>query len=162
MSIYKWIDGDVPSELPVKQVYGIVFSEDGRILLKKDGEHYSLAGGKPETFDKNMEDTLKREFLEEVNISISNAVMVGYQLVDEQNGIPLYAQVRMTAKIARIGDRQPDPDSGKTYERLLVPPKRAAELLNWGDVGQVQILSAVKIARAFLGLHSFSEMEQSV
>lgn len=149
MGIYKWVDGEVSPELPVKQVYGIVFSKDGKILLKKDGEHYSLPGGKPEPEDSRMEDTLKRELDEEVNVSACNIVMLGYQLVDEQNNIPPYAQVRMAAKITRIGAKRPDPDTGRTYDRVFASPKRAAELLNWGDVGEQQIQAAVFAAKRF-------------
>jgi len=36
MSVYRWVEGAVPCGLEVKQVYGIVFAEDGRILLRKD------------------------------------------------------------------------------------------------------------------------------
>ena len=30
----------------------------------------------------------------------------------------------------------------KPYDRLLVPPDKAAFLLNWGDVGRQQLLAA--------------------
>lgn len=151
MSIYQWAEGAVPSEMPVKQVYGIVFTEDGKILLRKDGKKYSLPGGKPEPFDLNMEATLTRELAEEVNVSVSDIVMVGYQLVDEQNGTPLYAQVRMAAKLKRVGDQRPDPDTGRTYERVFVSPAQAIDLLGWGEVGELQIRSAVTKAKGFLG-----------
>ncbi len=162
MSVYKWMDGEVSPELPIKQVYGIVFSKDGEILLKKDGKNYSLPGGKPEQGDSGIEDTLKRELDEEVNVSICNIVMIGYQLVDEQNNIPPYAQVRMAAAITRIGDNRPDPDTGRTYERILVSPKQAAELLNWGDVGKQQIQAAVFAAKSIFHLAGFSELEHSI
>ena len=32
----EWFDGEVPSGLPVRQVYGVIFTEDGRMLLKVD------------------------------------------------------------------------------------------------------------------------------
>ena len=48
----------------------------------------------------------------------------------------------MAALIRKIGIKRPDPDNGKTYDRLLVPPDKAAFLLNWGDVGHQQILAA--------------------
>ena len=46
--IATWHLGTVPSHITIKQVYGIIFSYDGRILLMKDGNTYSLAGGTPE------------------------------------------------------------------------------------------------------------------
>ena len=62
--------------------------------------------------------------------------------MNEEDGTPPYAQVRMAALIHKIGIKRPDPDNGKTYDRLLVPPDKAAFLLNWGDVGRQQLLAA--------------------
>lgn len=152
MSVYQWIEGTVPCGLEVRQVYGIVFAKDGRILLRKDGEKYSLPGGKPELFDLNMEATLKRELDEEVNVSVNSIVMVGYQLVDEENGIPAYAQVRMAAKLEGIEEPRPDPDTGRTYQRVFVSPQQAITLLDWGNSGRRQICSAVTIAKEVLGI----------
>ena len=73
--------------------------------------------------------------------------MVGYQLVDEGNGIPSYAQVRMTALIESIEEKKLDPATGLTYDRVLVPYYKASELLNWGDVGTKQIEAAFLIAK---------------
>ena len=50
---YTWIKKSVPKELLVKQVYGIVFSNDGNILLRVDNNKYKLTGGKPENSDDN-------------------------------------------------------------------------------------------------------------
>lgn len=52
----EWFDGEVPSGLSVRQVYGVIFTEDGRMLLKVDlkpngKKVYSLAGGTPEDYD---------------------------------------------------------------------------------------------------------------
>lgn len=166
MAIFTWYNGNVPEGMKVTQVYGLVFTKDGRMLLKveKVGDKimYSLAGGKPE-LDEDREGTLKREFLEEVNTSLQDgAFVVGYQQVDEEDGSPPYAQMRMSAIIDSIGIRQPDPDTGKTYNRLLTTPKRAIELLNWGEVGVRQVNEALRIAKEHLGLKEFSTKEEYV
>ena len=88
------------------------------------------------------ETAARRELLEEVNTEIEKPVYIGFQLVDEENGTPEYAQVRMAALIRNIGKKQPDPDNGKTYDRLMVAPECAAVLLQWGDVGYEQIMRA--------------------
>lgn len=147
MAVFSWMDGDIPPGIAVTQVYGILFSRDGRMLLCRDGEHYSLAGGKPEPDDDGFAGTLRRELLEEVNVEIEPPQLVGYQLVDEQDGSHPYAQVRMAAFIKRVGNRKPDPATGRIYERILVPYDRAISLLKWGQVGERQILSAVQIMR---------------
>ena len=47
MAIFTWHDGAVPENIEIKQVYEMIFSKDGRILLLMEGSEYSLAGGRP-------------------------------------------------------------------------------------------------------------------
>lgn len=147
----QWIEKEVPENVKVRQVYAVVFNEQGKVLLKhgdkKGGKTFSLAGGTPELFDINRVATLKREFIEELNTSLKDPVYyLGYQLVDEENGIEPYAQIRMTAMIETIGEKKPDPDCGVTYDRVLVEPEQAIKLLNWGDIGERIIHKAVSVA----------------
>lgn len=55
MAIITWESGLVPEGMEIKQVYGLIFIEDGRIMLrteqKTDHVKFSLAGGHPESFD---------------------------------------------------------------------------------------------------------------
>lgn len=162
-----WHNGEVPPHLKTKQVYGLVFTDDGRMLVrieeKKGKKVFTLAGGTPETFDENRIATLRREMIEEVNTTLkSKVVMVGYQEIDEENGKPPYAQVRMTALIDKIGPVQPDPDNGETYERMLTTPERAIELINWGEVGKNQIEEAVRIAKKEFDITWGNEQEEYV
>ncbi|QAA33697.1 NUDIX hydrolase [Clostridium manihotivorum] len=157
MAIITWHSGNVPSHIEIKQVYGIIFTNDGRILLRIEDGEYQLTGGKPEAFDKDMEETLKRELMEEINISISKAYIVGYQLVDEEDGTELYAQVRMTALLKSIGEQRPDPDNGLIYGRYLTTPLKATSLLGWGQVGENQIFEALEIAKKMFSLTCFSK-----
>jgi 8-oxo-dGTP pyrophosphatase MutT (NUDIX family) len=156
MAVITWHSGNVPSNLKITQVYGVVFTKDCRILLRIDNGNYQLTGGKPEYFDIDMEATLKREMLEEANVAISKAYIVGYQLVDEEDGSEPYAQVRMTAMIENIGEQQPDPDNGRTYGRFLTTPTKAANLLNWGEVGNKLIFEATEIAKQMFKISLFS------
>ncbi len=149
--------------MKIRQVYCVMFDRLGRVLLRvihkpEGGVRYSLAGGRPEPFDADPEATCRRELLEEVNTEIETPYYIGYQLVDEEDGTPPYAQVRMAALISKIGKKRPDPDNGKTYDRLLVPPEKAAFLLNWGDVGHQQILSA---KQAIYPLYNITEPTSS-
>lgn len=167
MATFVWYDNEVPDNLKVKQVYGLVFSKDGRMLVrvvnKPDGRKmYCLAGGTPEPFDKDMEATLRREFIEEVNTTLQTPIYAGYQLVDEENGKPPYAQVRMVALIDEIGPKQPDPDNGETYDRMLVHPDKVISLLNWGKVLVDQIATATQIAKTQLGITEFVDQDEDV
>ncbi len=114
---YKWYNGKVPKDIEIKQVYGIVFNEEGNIFLRID-------------------DGL-----------IKNIHLLGYQLVNENNEVKPYAQVRMIAQIDKIFENRPDLDNGKLYERVFKTPKETIDLLNWGEVGRKQIEEAVKLAK---------------
>ena len=142
---YIWINNNVPNSLKVKQVYGIVFSHDGRILLRIEDNKYKLTGGKPEE-NESYEETLKREYIEELNIELAECYYLGYLLVEDNN--EKYAQVRMIAKIKNINDKRPDTDNGKVYDRRLVTFDKVKGYLNYQDeAGNLMIDDAIKIAR---------------
>lgn len=146
-----WHEDPVPKEMHIRQVYGVSFSSDGKILLKVEnkGEKkiYSLAGGTPENFDKDQIETLCREFKEEVNTTIFSPIYLGYQEVRGDVARAPYAQVRMACRVDKIGEKMPDPDNGKTYERVLVSPEKAKVLLSWGDIGNRIIEKATEVAK---------------
>ena len=161
-----WVDEAVPEGMAVRQVYCVMLDRDGRVMLrvekKPDRIKYSLAGGRPEVFDSGIEGTCRRELLEEVNTEIETPVYIGYQLVNEGNGTPAYAQVRMAALIRKIGEKKPDPDNGKTYDRFLVAPEKAAALLNWGDVGYRQVMKAKEVVYSQYGITKASDIGEWV
>jgi len=124
-----------PVEVPVLQVYGIVFDARGRVLVQRDsGARHNLPGGKPEGGESQTE-TLRREILEESQVSITRPVYLGYQLVvgDHLRSNRAYAQLRYMCDLAGKSPIEPDVASGETYERLFVFPERAIDLLGWGD-----------------------------
>ena len=166
MAKFTWKSAPVPEGMEIRQVYGILFSKDGRMLLKVEDKNgrsvYSMAGGHPETFDADMAATLAREVDEEINSSVFAPVYVGYQEVDEENDAPLYAQVRMTALLSSVGESRPDPDNGETYKRLLAPPVRAKTLLGWGRIAEEQIDAAKRIAEREYGLKFENTKEEYV
>lgn len=166
MARFEWVGDRVPEGMRITQVYGIILDREGRVMLRLEktagGIRYSLGGGRPEPFDDGIEATCRRELLEEVNTEIETPVYIGYQLVDEEDGTPPYAQVRMAALIRRIGEKKPDPDNGKTYDRYMVSPERAAELLNWGDTGWAQVMKAKEVIYRQYGITGESSKEEYV
>lgn len=136
---YTWFKSPVPDDLLVRQVYGVVFSNDGRILLRIENGRYKLTGGKPEA-GETFEETLYREYLEELNIELTDIHYLGYLLVEE-NG-DKYAQVRMIARIRDIGESHVDPATEKVYGRELVPVDSVKEHLNYSDLAGNQMLDA--------------------
>lgn len=148
---YTWVKADVPLELPVRQVYGIVFSDSGKVLLRVDRGEYKLTGGKPEQHDNSFAETLKREYLEELNVEITEIHYLGYLLVEENEA--QYAQIRMIAKIKQVGTIRPDPDNGKTYQRFWVSPNDVKGYLAYPDsAGNQMIDAAIAFAAKKYGL----------
>lgn len=162
-----WFEGEVPKGMQVRQVYGVVFTQDGRTLLKidehKGKKYYSLVGGTPEVFDDGHEATLRREMLEEANVTLKDKLcLLGYQQVEGDQGRPAYAQMRMVGLIENIGKKKPDPDNGRTYERLLTTPEKAIKLLGWGDIGEKIIRKAVIVAQKELAITEFLDKDEYV
>lgn len=143
MAKITWEKGSVPVNMEVRQVYGIFFDRQGRVLLRIEKGKYKLTGGKPDENDPDYYATLRRELREEANCLAGDLRMVGYQKVDDENGAPAYAQIRMAGIIEEIGEAKPDPDRPEcVYGRVFVSPLKAAVLLNWGQVGINQIYDA--------------------
>ena len=132
----------MPNGLETRQIYGFVFNSDGRILLLEDEGEYNLPGGKPE-MGESLTETLIREVLEEVQITISSVRYLGYQFISTEEK---FAQVRLVAKIDKVKQSAPDPSTGRQYKRLLVPPIQVNDLLKWGESGDQQIASAIATA----------------
>ena len=155
MAKYTWNRGPVPSSLRIKQVYGIVFTDDLRILLRLEDGVYKLSGGKPEA-NENYEQTLRREYIEELNVELDHCFYLGYLLVEE--GHDKYAQVRMIATITNINKNHVDPDTGKQYGRLLVNAYDAKHYLRYRDkAGNTMLDDAINAAKS---KYAFSKIEQ--
>ena len=148
MADYSWFRQPVPEGLKVRQVYGIAFSNDERAILRIEDGQYKLTGGKPEK-GETFEQTLTREYIEELNIELDNIHYLGYFLVQENN--EEYAQVRMIAKIKSINENCPDPATGKTYGRELVEIDKIKDFLNYPDkAGNTMIDDAIRMANLYL------------
>lgn len=140
---YTWNRCRVPDNLKVRQVYGIVFSDDGRILLRIEDGKYKLTGGRPEE-NESYEETLKREFIEEVNIELDDIYYLGYLLVEEND--ERYGQVRMIGRIKKINKNRVDIDTGKMYERFLANIDNVKDYLNYEDAGNLLLDDAIDMA----------------
>ncbi len=150
MGTYTWMKCPVPEDLPVRQVYGIAFSNDGRILLRIEDGKYKLTGGRPEN-GETFEETLLREYVEELNVNLVEAHYLGYLLVEEDGN--KYAQVRMIARIKDILENHIDIATGKEYGRKLVVSDRVKEYLNYRDVAGNQMMEdAMELAKSHYGL----------
>jgi 8-oxo-dGTP pyrophosphatase MutT (NUDIX family) len=139
--------------VPITQVYGICFDDDGKILTigKKDGD-YNLPGGSPEKGEKIIE-TLKRELLEEASVVIKeNPIYLGCNIVrytsgvDPKTGYKELAQLRFVCKIEDIQMLRPDIDNGELYKRHFVDAKDITKYIKWGELGDEMFKQAIEIA----------------
>lgn len=161
MAKFTWNNCAVPYNLKVKQVYGVVFSDDKRILLRIDDNKYKLTGGKPEE-NESYEETLRREYLEELNIELTDIYYLGYLLVEENN-TESYAQVRMIGKIKNINKNCYDTDTGKQYKRFLSIINNVKKYLNYKDeAGNSLIDEAIIMANKKYKFEKTSDIENYI
>ncbi len=129
-----------PRDLPVRQVYGLIFDEQGRMLVCNDRGRYNLPGGHPE-HDEDWLQTLERECIEEAQAEYQRPMYLGYVEVTETRGgvTEVYAQLRFVAALSHLRPEAPDPVTGRAYAREFHPPGDVARLLGWGLHGDRQI-----------------------
>jgi hypothetical protein len=108
-------------------------------------------GGTPEPFDADLVDTLVRKAFEENQVVVSDAVYLGYQEVHRPRRAP-YTQVRMVGLIGAFEERQPDPDGGRMYRRLMTSLAEAPNVLGWGEPAVAQVRLAARIAEEAWGV----------
>ena len=157
---YTWYNNFVPADLKVRQVYGIVFTQDCRTILRIENNRYKLTGGKPEA-NETFEETLKREYIEELNIELEDIYYLGYLLVEENK--EKYVQVRMIAKVKNINENHIDPATGDMYGRKLVDINNVKEYLNYSDeAGNLMIDDAIKLAKEKYNFKDFNTNEETI
>jgi geranylgeranyl diphosphate synthase, type I len=146
--LVRWSDElDFSSLSNVKQVYGILFNNEGKILVVNTVGNWQVPGGKPGA-GESFEETLVRESLEEADVEIEDITPLGYQRVseikDEDQGKE-FQQLRFYAKIKNIKEPTIDPATGKIPERKFINPKDFLEYCPWGKIGQYIVNKAHSI-----------------
>lgn len=161
--IYKFPEGEakftwIPStdfqinnaEYPLTQSYGVCFNEKGEILVIRtpQSEEWSLPGGTIE-LNETPDQTLKREFLEEVTIEIAdNPILLGAQLCESfPNGNNRIYQLRYACQIKEIFPQKPDPANNILYIMKFVPASKVTEYVKWNVIGDEIFKQAQEIAK---------------
>ncbi|WP_424886762.1 NUDIX hydrolase [Streptomyces sp. XH2] len=150
--LWPWRTGPVPAGLPVKQAWGWLFSEEGRVLvlIGQDSGSACLPGGRVEPADYgDPARTLRREVWEEAQVHISDPLYLGY--LHDDTSSRHCARARYAAQITGWEPPTREEATGQTYARLLATPEQVAQLFGWGDEAAFQ-LAAVHSAREKLGL----------
>lgn len=143
-----WIKtNDVSKYSPITQVYGIVFNDKNEILICRKGNgDWQIPGGHPEK-DETINQTLEREMLEEVDITISDIQILGIQK-GEMPDIPdnkSHYQVRCIAKLKKLLPQTPDPDNGETWERKFIPSSEITNYVKWNVTGDAMFKDAINL-----------------
>jgi len=132
---------------PIKQVYGIVFNDKNQILICKKGQgDWQIPGGHPEK-SETINQTLEREMLEEVDITVTDIQILGVQKVefpDEPNNKPHY-QIRCVAKLKELLPQTPDPDNRETWERKFILSSEITKYVKWNITGDAMFRDAVNL-----------------
>ncbi len=147
-----WIrDDNLEKYTPVVQVYGIVFNDNNEILIgqSKPGSSWTIPGGSTEPRE-TIEETLRRELVEEVDVTVSKIFPLGAQKVepqDAENKSDAYYQIRCVALLDKLLPQTPDPDPkhGRTWERKFVPMEKVTKYVHWGKTGAVIFREAVDL-----------------
>ncbi|MEI7690682.1 MAG: NUDIX hydrolase [bacterium] len=127
---------------PITQVQAISFTDKDHIVLYKSGKgNYGCPGGHPES-DESWEETLKRETCEEISAEVLKCGPIGYlkETNLETNEIKYF--LRYWAYVKLIDEPINDPDDD-ARERFVFPIEEAKDRLDWGEIGQKLIESAI-------------------
>ncbi|GAA2663746.1 NUDIX hydrolase [Streptomyces lunalinharesii] len=147
----------LPADLAVRQSWGWLFVPDGRVVLVVDPGNRlpALPGGTVETTDASPEETLRREAVEEAQITIGEPVRLGW-VHDTTGGVDggpgSCARLRLAAPVTEIGAVATDPATGRTFARLLATPEQAAALLGWDEQVLQQAELAARVAHTRWGI----------
>ena len=144
-----WHDStDFSSLDDIRQAYGILFDEQGKIIIVRvtpDGR-WSLPGGTVEP-GEYYEETLVREIMEEADVLVENITPIGYQeIIDIKEGksIPSHYQLRYVATIKEVLPQTIDPGHGTIPERLFIKPSEFLTYCPWGITGEHMMKKAVE------------------
>lgn len=141
---YDLVGKDLPN-LDWHQVY-MIGDANGLVPIVIHGEgnpQYNLPGGRREP-GEDIIDTLYREAIEELNYKVLDWALIGYQKLIEPNGDIKY-QLRVKAKLEKIGDFSNDPGGDVTGHKL-VKIDEVNQLINYGEVGEAMIDAAKSLA----------------
>lgn len=149
----KWLgDSNFNSLDNIKQANGILFNDEGKILIVNIIGNWQLPGGHIEK-GESCEEALKREIREEADVEINNITPLGYLKVNEiKDGLlkPEFIQVYYFARIIKLNKQTIDPAHNKIPERKLIKPEKFTDYITWGNIGKEIINKSKKIFKKTL------------
>ena len=143
-----WFDSINFSRLePIVQVYGVLFNDNGEMLIINTTGKWTLPGGGPKK-GETFEETLRREVDEEGDAEIDGIIPLGYlKVVHFKDGkkISTRYKLRFTGKIAKIKNQTVDPATGIVPKRKFVSLKEFPDYCFFGKTEKAIIEKAVQL-----------------
>lgn len=134
----KWSeDVDINILKNAKQVNGILFNNEGKILIINIVGNWQLPGGHIEK-GESYEEGLRREISEEADIEVEDITPFGYLRVAEiKEGIlqPESIQLYCLTKVKRLNKQTVDPCYNKISKRKFIDSEKFTTYIPWGNIG---------------------------
>ncbi len=141
-------------ELPVTQMSCICFDNQGKVLIVSDRpDRWIIPGGKPEE-GETMEESVRREELEEACVELGEVKFVGMMKVHFQDNPNKdegdnFLQARFVGNISNILESKEDPATGRIFERKFVSSEEFSSYIKWPE--SEELISKAK--ESILGLN---------
>lgn len=149
--VIEWIKtNSLEGMTPIMQVYGVCFNDKNEILIsrKVGDEKWIIPGGHPEG-NETIEETLRRELIEEADIKVKNIKVLGAQKIYPEKKPEEYIyQVRCICKLDKLLPQTIDPAENVNWERKFVPANKITEFVKWGVTGDAMFRDAINVNRS--------------
>ncbi|MFA6593903.1 MAG: NUDIX hydrolase [Candidatus Buchananbacteria bacterium] len=144
-----WIEtGVVPQNLKISQVSGYCLDNNNQVLIIKNEHGWGLPGGHPEE-GESVEQSLRREILEEADATVGSFKLFGYIEVNDPQNESIegrdYVQLRFICRLAEISDFSA---GFETSERAFVSIADLPNYVTWmaaSATGRAQYESFLKV-----------------